>query len=162
MKVKLPNWIDQLSGYNNGLVFFGYRDKYHVCYARDYVMPTLTANNTTFGSEAGAVAGTTWNAADSNFKADMQTYADAWNDTQSAGKEPGRDLTALNLFIKACFAAADETSFDLSTLTVNNFGGEAGNLLGTESPDVGSLIEIAGLPSCDLELSSLNSPIVAV
>jgi len=161
MKVSLPNWISSFSGWNNGLVFFGYQDRYGICYARDYVYPTITSANTTFGAEAKAVTDTTWNAADVSFVADMQTYADAWNETQMAGRELSRDLTAINLFVKACFAAADEASFDLSTLTVANFGGEAGDLLGTEDPDVGHLVAAALMPSCGLTLSTLNSPIEA-
>mgnify|MGYP000580828506 CR=1 FL=1 len=50
---------------------------------------------------------------------------------------------------------------DLSTLTVDNFGGEVGDLLGTDAPNVGNLVTAAGLPSCGLDLSALNNPIVA-
>jgi len=161
MRVKLPNWISSFSGWNNGLVFFGYNDRYGICYARDYVYPTITAANTSFGADAKAVTDTTWNAADSSFKDDMQLYADAWNETQMAGRELTRDLTSINLFVKACFAAAEEGSFDLSTLTVAKFGGEVGDLLGSEAPNVGNLITVALLPSCSLVLSVLNNPIVA-
>lgn len=161
MIVKLPNWIDQLRGFNNGLVFYGFKDKYHLCYARDYVVPELTSQMTTFGNEAKAITDTTWNAADASFTDDMQTYADAYNETQQPGREAFRDLTALNLFVKACFAAGDASSFDLSTLTVDKFGGEAGDLLGTEAPNVGNLILAAGMPSCGLDLSTLNNPIEA-
>lgn len=161
MKVSLPNWISGLSGWNNGIVFYGYKDRYGVCYSRDYVYPALTAGNVTFGAECKAVVDTTWNAADISFKSDMQLYADAWNETQAIGREPGRDLTALNLFVKACFAAAEASVFDLSTLTTENFGGEVGDLLGTDAATVGNLITAAGLPSCELTLSALNNTIVA-
>ena len=161
MRVKLANWISYMQGFNNGIVFYGYKGKYGICYARDYTYPTLTANNTAFGTYGTAVCATTWNSADASFVADMQTYADAWNETQQEGREDVRDLTALNLFVKACFAAADANEFDLSTLTVNNFGGEVGDLLGTSDPDVGNLITVASLPSCGLTLSELNNPIVA-
>ena len=82
MRVRLPNWISTLEGYNDGLVFFGYRERYGLCYSRDYVYPTITSHNAAFGAEGKAVADTTWNAADSSFKADMQLYADVWNETQ--------------------------------------------------------------------------------
>ncbi|MCF7920702.1 MAG: hypothetical protein K9N06_12385 [Candidatus Cloacimonetes bacterium] len=49
----------------------------------------------------------------------------------------------------------------LSTLTVDNFGGEVGDLLGTLAPNVGNLITVAGLPECGLDLETLNNPIVA-
>ena len=161
MRIRLPNWISTLEGYNDGLVFFGYRQRYGLCYSRDYVYPTITTHNTEFGAEGKAVMDTTWNAADVSFKSDMQLYADAWNETQQPGREPMRDLSALNLFVKGCFAAAEAATFDLSTLTVDNFGGEVGDLLGTEAPNVGNLITAAGLPGCGLDLSALNNPIVA-
>jgi len=161
MKVKLPNWISSLSGWNAGLVFYGYKDKYGICYSRDYVMPTLTADNVVFGAQGKAVSQTTWLSADINFREDMQLYADAWNETQQPGREDVRDLTALNLFMKACYLAADVASFDLATLTVGLFGGEVGDLLGTADPDVGNLITAAGLPACELTLADLDNPIEA-
>ena len=161
MIVKLPNWISSLSGWNNGLVFYGFKEKYGLCYSRDYVYPTITTANATFGAEAKAVTATTWNAADSSFIDDMQTYADAYNDTQQDGREASRTLTALNLFVMGCFAAAEAASFDLATLTVAKFGGESGDLLGTEAPNVGNLITAAGMPTCSLTLSTLNAPIEA-
>lgn len=161
MKVKLPNWISSLSGWNAGLVFYGYKEKYGLCYARDYVMPTLTADNTAFGAQGKAIAQTTWGSADAGFVADMQTYADAWNETQQPGREDVRDLTALNLFMKACYIVGEETEFDLSTLTSANFGGEVGDLLGTADPNVYQLILAAGLPACDIDITLLVQPIVA-
>ena len=162
MRVKLASYISHLAGYYQGAVFYGYRNKFGVCYARDYVIPTLTTHNTEWGTEAKAVTSTTWNAAAEGFVADMQTYADAWNLTQQEGREGQRDLTALNLFVKGCFASAEVSSFDLSTLTVDKFGGEIGDLLGTEAPNVGNLVESAGMPACDLTLADLDSSIETV
>ena len=162
MKVHLASYISHLEGFYQGLVFYGYKAKFGLCYARDYVIPELTAQNTAFGNEAKAVTDTTWNAAAEGFKADMQTYADAWNETQQAGREGMRDLTALNLFVRGCFDAATFTAFDLKTLTVAKFGGEAGDLLGTEAANVGNLVETSGMPSCSLDLSTLDSAIEAV
>jgi hypothetical protein len=161
MRVRLPNWISALEGWNNGLVFYGYREKYGMCYARDYVYPTITSENTAFGTKAKAITDTTWNSADSSFVSDMQLYADAWNETQQAGRELARDMTAINLFVKACFAAAAAVSYDLADLTCGTFGGEVGDLLGTEAPNVGNLVTQAGLPSCGLDLTTLSSPIIA-
>lgn len=162
MKVKLASYIAGLEGYFQGAVFYGYREKYGICYARDYVYPTITAANVEFGTFGKAVTDTTWNAAAAGFKTDLQTYADAWNETQQAGQEAQRDLSSMNLFVKACFGAAEVSSFDLSTLTVDLFGGEIGDLLGTESPNVGNLITAAGLPSCSLTLADLDSSIESV
>jgi hypothetical protein len=69
---------------------------------------------------------------------------------------------ALNIFLKACFAAADASSFDITTLTVDNFGGEVGDLLGTEAPNAGNLVTAAGLPDCGLVLADLDSSIETV
>lgn len=162
MRVKLASYISVLEGYYQGAVFYGFKEKFGLCYARDYVIPTLTDHNTEFGADAKAVTQTTWGAAAEGFKTDMQTYADAWNLTQQAGREGQRDLTALNIMVKACFAAAAVSSFDLSTLTVDDFGGEIGDLLGTEAPNVGNLITAAGLPACDLDLEDLDSSIESV
>ena len=162
MRIKLASYVAGMSGYFQGAVFYGYRERFGICYARDYVMPTLTSNNVAFGSASSAVCGVTWPAAAEGFKTDLQTYADAWNVTQQEGRDPIRDLSALNLFVKACWDAADITSFDLSTLTVDNFGGEASDLLGTAAPNVGNLIEAAGMPACGIVLSTLNSSIESV
>ena len=162
MRVRLPNWISSLENYNQGLVFFGYRERYGLCYARDYVYPEITSHNEDFGAEAKAIIYATWKNAAEGFKSDMGTYTEAWNLTQQPGREPMRDLSALNLFIRACHKAADVGEFDLSTLTVDNFGGEVGDLLGTEDPTIGNLIEVAVMPACGLDLSSLSNLIVGV
>ena len=160
MKVELPNWISSLSGFNNGIVFYGYKSKYGICYSRDYVYPTLTAANTTFGIEGKAVAQTTWTIAAAGFVANMQTYADAWNLTQQEGRELCRDLTALNLFMKAVYIVADLNSFDLAQLTVAKFGSGVGYLLGTAHPNVYQLILQSGMPACGLDLTLLNVDIL--
>ena len=161
MRAKLANWVSAFEGWNEGLVFYGFHGDYGLCYTRPYKYPQLTAHNVEFGIEARAITDTTWNAADVSFKDDMDLYADGWNLTQKPGHEPTRDINALCLFVKGCFAAAEAASFDLNTLTVSNFGGVIGDLLGTEAPNVGNLIIAAGMPSCGLDLATLNNPIVA-
>jgi len=162
MRVHLASYISHLEGFYQGLVFYGYKAKFGLCYARDYVIPELTAQNATFGDEAKAVTDTTWNAAAEGFKTDLQTYADAWNETQQAGREGMRDLTAINLFVRGCFDASEETSFNLKTLTCALFGGTAGDLLGELADNVGNLVTVALMPACGLDLSTLDSSIVAV
>ena len=162
MRVKLASYISALEGYFQGAVFYGYKEKFGLCYARDYVIPTSTAQNVIFGNETRAVTATTWNVVAEGFKTDMQTYADAYNETQQIGREGIRNLTALNLFVRGCFGVAELSEFDLTTLTVGKFGGEAGDLLGTDAADVGSLIAAAGMPACGLDLATLISPIEAI
>jgi hypothetical protein len=160
MKVTLPNWITGLSGENDGLVFYGYKSRSGMCYSRDWVMPTLTANNTAFGVKGNAISHNTWPNCDSSFRDDLQTYVDAWNLTQLDGRTD-QDYSAINIFMKACYAAATANSFDVSTLTVAKFGGTVGDLLGTEDPNVGNLIVAAIMPACGLDLTTLTNPIVA-
>lgn len=162
MKVQ-PNPIVQFfSGYLSRIVYCSYKRRDGLMSAREYSYPTsFTDHQVSFGNMCHAV-NTTWPNADSNFQDDMQTYADAWNETQQPGHLEMRDLSDFNTFLMGCYAAAEETGFDLTTLTVDNFGGEAGDLLGTESPTVGNLITVAGMPACGLDLSTLNSPIVSV
>ncbi|MCF7919501.1 MAG: hypothetical protein K9N06_06285 [Candidatus Cloacimonetes bacterium] len=149
------------SGYTQGHVAMPYKNKFGLTYMRIYVYPqSFTDHQVEFGNECRAVT-TTWPDADASFQADMQLYADAWNETQQPGHNEIRDLSDFNLFIKGCFAAGEASSFDLKTLTVDNFGGEAGDLLGTAAPNVGNLIIAAGLPTCGLDLATLNNPIVA-
>ena len=161
MKGRPSDWMQYYSGYNDGLVFMNYKNRYGLATIKKYMYPTvITSHNVSWGSQCqGAIS--TWKNADTSFQSDMQLYAHAWNETQQVGKLPERDVSGFNLFMKGCFAAAETASFDLSTLTVNNFGGEVGDLLGTAAPNVGNLIIAAGLPSCGLDLATLNNPIVA-
>ena len=162
MKVR-PSVLHQyFSGYVDGMVFSPYKDRFGINSMRKYAYPDeLTSQNATFGAQCQAIA-STWNDASEGFQADMSTYEDAWNDTQHEGKLPSRDVNNYALFIAACFGAGEVSSFDLSTLTVDNFGGEIGDLLGTEAPNVGNLITAGGLPACGLDLSTLNSSIETV
>lgn len=159
MKARLITPYRTVSGRDNEKVAYGWKDVW-VTYLRTYVVPDNPEGEAEFASKTVPVI-ETWSNAESNFQTDMETYTEAWNATQLDGRTQV-SRNKLNIFLKAVFAAAEATSFDLSTLTVDNFGGEAGDLLGTEEPNVGNLIEAAGLPACGLDLSTLNSPIVAV
>ncbi|MDP8221351.1 MAG: hypothetical protein P9X26_08395 [Candidatus Stygibacter frigidus] len=162
MRFTPARWISNFSGYCDGLIFMTHQERYRVMASRDYVYPSeITSQNVVFGNIAKAVSGT-WDAAAEGFVADMATYQNAWDTTQQEGREPEWEVFSYPLFIKACYAAAKITSFDLSTLTVDTFGGEASDLLGTEAPNVGNLIEAAGMPACGLDLSDLNSSIESV
>jgi hypothetical protein len=162
MNVRPSVLYQYFSGYMDGVVISPYMDRFGLNSMRKYKYPReLTSQNAVFGSQCKAVAGT-WNAASEGFQADMSTYEVAWNNTQHAGKLEARDIPNYAVFIMGCFGVSEITAFDLSTLTVANFGGVAGDLLGTEAPNVGNLIIAAGMPSCGLDLATLNSPIVAV
>ena len=162
MNAKPNTWIQYFSGFMDGFVMMPYKNRFGLNSIRKYMYPTeFTDQNEAFGEQCHAIAGT-WNTATEAFQTDMGTYEEAWNDTQHDGKLAERDRVDYALFIKACFGAAKVSSFDLSTLTVDNFGGEAGDLLGTEAPNVGNLIEAAGMPACGLDLSTLNSSIESV
>jgi hypothetical protein len=102
----------------------------------------------------------TYSAADITFISDLVLYTEAWNATQLDGRSQ-IPLNRLNIFLKACFPAATAAGFDISTLTVSNFGGTVGDLLGTLAPNVGNLIISAGMSACGLDMATLNNPIVA-
>ena len=162
MKVRPSVLYQYFSGYVDGMIFSPYKDRFGINSLKKYAYPDeLTAQNAVFGAQLQAIAGT-WNAAAEGFQADMTTYEDAWNNTQHEGKLPSRDVNNYALFIAACFATAEITAFDLTTLTVDNFGGTIGDLLGTEAPNVGNLITAAVMPACGLDLSTLSSSIETV
>ena len=158
MKTTLKTPYRTVSGRDGEKVAYGWKDL-EVTFLRDYFNPDNPAGKAAFAAKSIAVIAT-YTAADVSFMDNMQTYTEAWNLTQLDGRTQ-IPRNKLNIFVKACFAAAEAASFDISTLTVDNFGGEVGDLLGTEAPNVGNLIKAAGLPACGLELTTLNSPIVA-
>ncbi|MCF7911828.1 MAG: hypothetical protein K9M99_04835 [Candidatus Cloacimonetes bacterium] len=162
MRVRPSVLYQYFSGYVDGMVFSPYKDRFGINSLKKYKYPEeLTDQNAIFGAQCKAVAGT-WTDASEGFQQDMATYEVAWNNTQHVGKLESRDVCDYALFMAACFAVADLTEFDLSTLTVDNFGGEAGDLLGTADPNVGNLIIAAGMPACGLDLSTLNNSIETV
>ena len=159
MKATLKSPYRTVTGRDGEKVAYGWKDL-EVTFLRDYVVPDNPEGQASFASKTTPIF-STWSAADSAFIDDIVTYTEAYNATQLDGRTQ-IPLNKLNIFVKAVFPAAEANSFDLSTLTVNNFGGEIGDLLGTEEPNVGNLIETAGLPDCGLDLSTLNNPIVAI
>ena len=159
MRATLTAPYRKVTGRDNEKVAYGWGDL-DVTFLRDYTIPDNPEGQAAFASKTVPVV-SSWTNADSAFKDDIITYTEAYNATQLDGRTQ-IPLNKLNIFMKAVFPAAEANSFDLSTLTVNNFGGEIGDLLGTEEPNVGNLIETAGLPDCGLDLSTLNNPIVAI
>jgi len=158
MKVTLKTPYRTVTGRDGEKVAYGWKDL-EITFLRDYFVPENPEGEATFTSKTTPVIAT-YSAADSSFIENLVLYTEAWNSTQLDGRSQ-IPLNKLNVFLKACFPAAKAASFDISTLTVNNFGGEIGDMLGTDAPNVGNLITAAGLPACGLDLATLNSPIVA-
>jgi hypothetical protein len=159
MKAKLITPYRTVTGRDNEKVAYGWKDL-QITFLREYFVPDNPEGEEAFASKTTAVVDT-WKDASEGFVNDIITYTQAWNETQLDGRTQ-IPYNKLNIFLKACFAVAKLTAFDISTLTVANFGGEAGDLLGTEDPNVGNLIEAAGMPACGLDLSTLDSSIEAV
>jgi hypothetical protein len=159
MKATLIAPYRTVTGRDGEKVAYGWKDL-DVTFLREYVVPVNPAGQAAFASKTGAVIDTYKNASE-GFLNDLATYKEAYNETQLDSRTQ-IPYNALNIFLKACFAAADASSFDITTLTVDNFGGEVGDLLGTEAPNVGNLVTAAGLPDCGLVLADLDSSIETV
>ena len=159
MKATLVTPYRTVTGRDGEKVAYGWKDL-DVTFLRAYFVPDNPEGEAVFASKTTAVIDT-WKTASDGFITDLITYTLAWNETQLDGRTQ-IPYNKLNIFLKASFAAAKVTSFDISTLTVDKFGGEAGDLLGTEAPNVGNLVEAAGMPACGLDLSTLNSSIETV
>jgi hypothetical protein len=158
MKVTLKTPYRTVTGRDGEKVAYGWKDL-EITFLRDYFIPDNPVAQAAFAAKSTAVI-STYSAADSSFMDDMQTFTDAWNLTQLDGRTQ-IPRNKLNIFVKACYAAADVASFDISTLTVSNFGGAVADMLGTVAPNVGNLVTAAGLPACGLDLTTLTNPIVA-
>ena len=159
MKATLVTPYRTVTGRDGEKVAYGWKDL-AVTFLRAYFVPENPEGEAEFASKTTAVIDT-WKDAAEGFVNDIITYTQAWNETQRDSRTQV-PYNKLNIFLKGCFAAAKVTTFDISTLTVDKFGGEAGDLLGTEAPNVGNLVEAAGMPACGLDLSTLNSSIESV
>ena len=159
MKAQLVTPYRTVTGRDEEKVAYGWKDLV-VTFLRQHFLPDNPEGEAAFASKTTAVINT-WKDVAEGFASDVITYTLAWNETQLDGRSQ-IPYNRLNIFLKACFATAKISEFDISTLTVSNFGGAVGDLLGTEAPTVGNLITAAGMPACGLDLSDLDSPIEAV
>lgn len=159
MKAQLVTPYRTVTGRDEEKVAYGWKGLF-VTFLRQHFLPDNPEGEAAFASKTTAVINT-WKDVAEGFASDVITYTLAWNETQLDGRSQ-IPYNRLNIFLKACFATAKISEFDISTLTVSNFGGEVGDLLGTEAPTVGNLITAAGMPACGLDLSDLDSPIEAV
>ncbi|MDP8321896.1 MAG: hypothetical protein RAO94_06060 [Candidatus Stygibacter australis] len=159
MKATLVTPYRTVTGRDGEKVAYGWKDLV-VTFLRAYFVPDNPEGEAAFASKTTAVIDT-WKDAAEGFVTDIITYTLAWNETQLDGRTQ-IPYNKLNIFLKACFATAKITAFDITTLTVDNFGGVIGDLLGTEAPNVGNLITAADMPACGLDLSTLNSSIETV
>ncbi|MCF7912304.1 MAG: hypothetical protein K9M99_07240 [Candidatus Cloacimonetes bacterium] len=159
MKATLVTPYRTVTGRDGEKVAYGWHDL-DVTFLCQYTVPDNPTGEAAFASKTTAVIDT-WKDASEGFINDIITYTQAWNETQLDGRTQ-IPYNKLNIFLKACFAVAKLSAFDISTLTVDNFGGEAGDLLGTAEPNVGNLITAAGMPACGLDLETLDSSIETV
>jgi len=157
MKLKFAKGFKPVKGRIGSIVISGYKGKEGLYVAKRYIYPELTKHNAEFGEIARAIAKKTWKAASAGFKSDMQLYTEAWNVSPRDDDEPGHNITVFNVFNKACYAVAEANGFDLRNLTIDSFGGEEGDLLGTMDPNVGNLVKAAGFSDCGVELAELES-----
>jgi len=160
MKATLVTPYRTVTGRDGEKVAYGWKDLVVNFFSAPTLYPIIRRAKLHSPPKTTAVIDT-WKDAAEGFVTDIITYTLAWNETQLDGRTQ-IPYNKLNIFLKACFATAKITAFDISTLTVDNFGGEIGDLLGTEAPNVGNLITAADMPACGLDLSTLNSSIETV
>jgi len=114
MKVKFKYGIRTYSGTVDEMTYGSYKDD-EVCIGRQWVMPTLTDNNSALGSVAKNLS-TLWASASAGYKADFKTYAQRYGKQIS---EPDKlPPTGYSLWVKAMYAWAkdEDPALDLSTL----------------------------------------------
>jgi hypothetical protein len=115
MKVKFKYGIATYSGTIDEMVYGSYRDD-HLCIGRNYVYPTLTAQNETLGS-IGANLKLLWATVSAGYKADLKTYAQRnGNQNVPVSQMPPNSYA---LFIKLMYAwqKDDPEHVDLSSVT---------------------------------------------
>ena len=115
MKVKFKYGIQTYSGTVDEMVYGSYRDD-NLCIGREYVYPTLTANNHLKGDSVKNLASVYHNASE-NYVADLKTYC-----VRNGQNVPKNKLipTAFSMFLKMMYAwyESDTEHVDLTTVTV--------------------------------------------
>jgi hypothetical protein len=116
MKVKFKYGIKTYSGTIDEMVYGSFRDD-HLCIGREYVYPTLNANNTHIGACMKNLASVYKNAA-SGYKADLKTYSGR-NGNENVHKDQ-LVPNGFSCFIQMMFAWAktDPLHIDLTAVTV--------------------------------------------
>ena len=157
MRVVTDPTIQGMSGrFPKSRLVMNHREGKLITHARSYIRPVNEAGQAAFKEKILAVVGT-FNAADEAFVTDLTTYVDSYNEQIVDDHE--LPLSKYSIFVKACFLAAEEQEFDITTLTVDNFGGTEGDLLETLSPTVFNLIDTANLPHMGYVAADLDGTI---
>ena len=157
MKVVTDPTIQGMSGrFPKSRLVMNHRNGKIITHARSYIRPDNDAGQAAFAEKVLAVV-STYKAADAAFVTDLATYVTAYNEQIVDDHE--LPLSKYAIFVKACFAAAEANSFDITTLTVALFGGTAGDLLEALPADVFNLMTTAGLPGLGFIATDLEADI---
>ncbi|MCF7920572.1 MAG: hypothetical protein K9N06_11730 [Candidatus Cloacimonetes bacterium] len=116
MKVTLKTPYRTVTGRDGEKVAYGWKDL-EITFLRDYFVPVNPAGEAAFTAKSTAVIDT-WKDADASFISDIVTYTAAWNETQLDGRSQ-IPYNKLNIFVKACYAAAEAASFDIKHCVIN-------------------------------------------
>jgi hypothetical protein len=116
MKVKFKFGIETYSGTVDGMTYGSYRDD-KLCIGREYVYPTITANNNDKGAMVQNLA-KVYQAADPDYIADLKAYC-VRNGMENVPKDK-LVPTAFSMFLKMMYAwyESDPAHVDLKTVTV--------------------------------------------
>jgi len=154
MKVVTDPSIQGMSGrFPKSRLVMNHREGKTITHARSYVRPSNLDQQEAFKEKIQAVVGV-YREADAGFVSNLTDYVKQYN--QQIVDDDGLPVSKYAIFVKGCFAAAEENAFDISTLTLLNFGS---GLLDGDAETVFSLISNAGLPLLGFEAADLNSPI---
>ena len=157
MKVVTDPSIQGMSGrFPKSRLVMNHREGKTITHARSYVRPSNLEQQEAFKEKIQAVVGC-YRGADALFVGDLASYVKGYN--QQIVDDNALPVTKYALFVKGCFAAADANSFDITTLTVANFGT---GLLSGDTPTVFNLISDAGLPLLGFEAADLSNEITVV
>lgn len=116
MKVKFKFGIETYSGTVDGMTYGSYRDD-KLCIGREYVYPTITANNTDKGAIVKNLA-TVYHTVNADYLADLKAYC-----VRNGMENVPKDMlipTAFSIFLKMMYAwyESDPAHVDLKTVTV--------------------------------------------
>ncbi len=140
MKVKFKYGIQTYSGTIDEMVYGSYRDD-KLCIGREYVYPTLNANNALLGT-VGSNLRDLWLSASQDYRDDFKTYAQR-NATQNVPKTEWPP-NSYALFIKAMYAWQDANPETVDLASVND---EDVDTLGATINTVKNCIDNGMLPA---------------
>jgi len=155
MKVVTDPTIQGMSGrFPKSRLVMNHREGKTITHARSYVRPSNLEQQEAFKAKIQAVVGC-YREADALFVGDLADYVKQYN--QQIVDDDGLPVTKYAIYVKACFAAAEANSFDITTLTAANFGT---GLLDGDTETVYNLVSNADLPLLGFEAADLNNVLV--